>query len=376
LGGAGLALWYWSATAVGRAGRWAPKARPCSREELTLSNAQTLITILVADDDPAIRALLRATLERDGYGVIEAHDGRQALEQMNQHHPDLLLLDVNMPGLSGIEVTRRVRESRSNTLVPIILVTALTAVDDKVRGLDAGATDFVTKPFDPVELQARVRASLRTQAALSRLENVQDVLVSLANAVEAKDPKTEHHCSRLAHAAVAVARSLELPEDLVEAIGYGAVLHDIGKIGVAEKILLKAGPLSEEEWVEMRRHPVIGATIIEPLQVGRLAAPIVRHHHERWDGKGYPDGLRSAAIPVGARIVAVADAFDAMTHDRPYRQALSVEEAVEQLFRGRGHQFDGDVVTPFVERYLAQPMTRPADRLTTYTYGLYQAALS
>ena len=200
--------------------------------------------------------------------------------------------------------------------------------------------------------------------------------MSLANAVEAKDPKTEHHCSRLAHAAVAVARSLELSEDLVEAIGYGAVLHDIGKIGVAERILLKTEALTEEEWVEMRRHPVIGATIIEPLQIGRLAAPIVRHHHERWDGKGYPDGLRGAAIPVGARIVAVADAFDAMTHDRPYREALSVEEAVEQLVTGRGHQFDGDAVILFVEQYLSQPMPRRADALTAYTRGLYQAALA
>ena len=308
--------------------------------------------------------------------MIEAHDGPGALEQVRQHDPDLLLLDVNMPGLSGIEVTRRVRESRSHALLPIILVTALTAVDDKVKGLDAGATDFVTKPFDPAELQARVRASLRTQAALSRLENVQDVLVSLASAVEAKDPRTEHHCSRLAHAAVAVARSLDLSEDLVEAIGYGAVLHDIGKIGVAEKILQKAEGLTEEEWVEMRRHPVIGATIIEPLQIGRLAAPIVRHHHERWDGRGYPDGLRGEAIPVGARIVAVADAFDAMTHDRPYRSALSVEEAVEQLVAGRGHQFDGEAVAPFVEQYLSQPTTRPADTLSAYTHGLYQAALS
>src|SRR5438445_9818594 len=144
--------------------------------------------MLPADDDVELRSLLRATIERAGYRVIEAHDGPHALEQVKRHDPDLLLLDVNMPGLSGIEVTRRVRESRSNTLLPIILVTALTAVDDKVRGLDAGATDFVTKPFDPAELQARVRASLRTQAALNRLENVHDVLASLATPVDANAP--------------------------------------------------------------------------------------------------------------------------------------------------------------------------------------------
>jgi putative two-component system response regulator len=339
----------------------------------SLSQPPSLINILVADDDAAIRALLRATLERAGYGVLEAVDGLDALGQVKQHAPDLVLLDVNMPELSGIEVTRRIRESRSNSVLPIIRVTAMAQVDDKIEGLDAGATDFVTKPFDPAELQARVRACLRTQAALSRLENVQDVLVSLATAVEAKDPTTEHHCSRLAHAAVAVARSLALSEEMIEAIGYGAVLHDIGKIGIAETILQKERDLTEEEWVEMRKHPTIGATIIEPLQIGRLAAPIVRHHHERWDGKGYPNGLRGEAIPIGARIVSVADAFDAMTHDRPYRTALSLGDAIEQLISGRGRQFDGDVVTLFVDKYLVQPITRPGDALTAYTHGLYQA---
>jgi putative two-component system response regulator len=161
---------------------------------------------------------------------------------------------------------------------------------------------------------------------------------------------------------------------MVEAIGYGAVLHDVGKIGVAETILQKPSGLSQAEWTEMRRHPSIGATIVEPLQLGQLVAPIIRHHHERWDGLGYPDGLRGLAIPLGARIVAVADAFDAMTHDRPYRVAQSVDHAVAELQAEAGHQFDGDIVHLFVEDYLARPMRPPPDALTSYTYGLYQSA--
>lgn len=339
-----------------------------------LVNSDAPVTILIADDDPAIRLLLRATLERTGYRVIEADDGEGAVIESRRHRPQLILLDVNMPGISGIEALRRLRREPEGALLPIILVTALAATDDKVRGLEAGATDFVTKPFQQAELIARVRACLRTQAALNRLESVQGVLVSLANAVEAKDPTTEHHCSRLAEAALTMARCVEAPEEVVEAIGYGAVLHDVGKIGVSERVLLKPGKLTEDEWAEMRRHPIIGATIIEPLLMGRLVAPIIRHHHEQWDGNGYPDGLRGNAIPLGARIVAVADAFDAMTHDRPYRRAISVEEAVEQLVAKSGTQFDGELVRIFIERHLNRRLDQPADALTAYTHGLYQTA--
>ncbi len=330
--------------------------------------------ILIADDDAAIRALLRATLERAGYAVRESSNGLEVLDEILRDQPDLVLLDVNMPAPNGIEVTARLRQQPDTALLPIILVTAMAATEDKVRGLDAGATDFVTKPFQPAELLARVRASLRTQAALDRLENVQDVLVSLANAVEAKDPTTEHHCSRLAAAALLVARATDASDEMIEAIGYGAVLHDVGKIGIAESILRKTGKLTEEEWEEMRRHPAIGALIVEPLRIGRLVAPVIRHHHERWDGQGYPDGLRGDAIPLGARIVSVADAFDAMTHDRSYRQAMSHEEAVEELVRESGRQFDGDLVTLFVEEYLNQPAPAHSDALTAYTQGLYQSA--
>jgi putative two-component system response regulator len=330
--------------------------------------------ILVADDDAPSRMVLRTMLERAKYLVVDAADGPAALAQIARHGPDLVLLDVQMPGLDGFEVTRRLRSQSRTALLPVILVTGLAALDDKVRGLDAGATDFVTKPFQQGELLARVRASLRTQAALSRLESVQDVLVALANAVEAKDPTTEHHCSRLAQMALAMARAMGLPEEEAEAISYGAALHDVGKIGIAEHILRKPAPLTEDEWAEMRRHPGIGAAIVEPLQLGRLVAPIIRYHHEHWDGNGYPDGLRGLAIPVGARIVSVVDAFDAMTHDRPYRSAMNIEQAVAELTTQTGRQFDGDLVTVFIEQCLTTPLSELTDTLAAYTQGLYQFA--
>ena len=305
--------------------------------------------VLVAEDDAATRALLRATLARGSYQVREVDNGAAALAEITRDPPDLALLDIGMPEMDGLELTRRLRDTPATALLPIILVTARGRVEDKVSGLDAGASDFITKPFEPAELLARVRANLRLSAAMTRLESTQDVLVALANAVDAKDPLTEHHCGRVADAAIALARLAGLDADEVEAVGYGAVLHDVGKIGIAEAVLTKPGRLTDAERAEMQRHPIIGADILAPLRLGRLVGPIVRAHHERWDGAGYPDGLRGQQIPIGARIVAVADAHDAMTHDRPYRAALTPHAALAELATHRGSQFDPEVVDLFVE---------------------------
>jgi putative two-component system response regulator len=193
-----------------------------------------------------------------------------------------------------------------------------------------------------------VRANLRLTDALRRLESSQDVLVALANAVEAKDPLTEHHCGRVAERAVLLARAAGLTEDEVEAVGYGAVLHDIGKIGIPEAVLQKDGALTADERIEMQRHPIVGADILRPLRLGNVVGPIVRAHHEHWDGRGYPDGIRRDQIPAGARIVSIADAYDAMTHKRPYRPPRSQDEAKQELLLHRGTQFDPELVDLFL----------------------------
>lgn len=300
----------------------------------------------------------------------DVDNGASALAEIIRCPPDVALLDIGMPEMDGLEVTRILRRTPPTALLPIILVTARGRLEDKVAGLDAGASDFITKPFEPAELLARVRSNLRLSSALARLESTQDVLVALASAVDAKDPLTEHHCGRVADRALVLARLAGLGPDEVEAVGYGAVLHDVGKIGIAEAVLTKPGKLTDEERAEMQRHPLIGAAILQPLRLGRIVGPIVRGHHERWDGAGYPDGLRGEAIPIGARVVAVVDAHDAMTHDRPYRGRLGDDEAREELIRHRGTQFDPDLV----DLLLASLDGMPADefaRDVSFTRGLH-----
>jgi putative two-component system response regulator len=332
--------------------------------------------VVIAEDDLPSRVLLRAILEREGCVVRESADGASALRLVADDPPDLLLLDVNMPPPDGMEVTRLVRQRHGDAELPIMLITGHGETPIKVAGLEAGATDFITKPYEPTELVARIRAAMRTRAAMLRLESAQGVIATLANAVEAKDPTTEQHCSRLADLALILARRAGKSGDTLEAISYGAVLHDVGKIGVREAVILKTGPLTEDEFVEMRRHPGVGADIVAPLQLGKLVSPIVRGHHEHWNGKGYPDGLRGTNIPFGARVVAVVDAYDAMVHDRPYRRALSEDQARSQLITHSGSQFDPELAELWLE-YLASRDTpsavsvmAPADRVAAFTRGL------
>jgi putative two-component system response regulator len=329
-----------------------------------------LPSILVAEDDLATRALLRAALERADYRVHDVDNGAAALAEIKRCPPDVALLDIGMPEIDGLEVTRTLRQRPSTALLPIILVTARGRLEDKIAGLDAGASDFITKPFEPAELLARVRANLRLSSALARLESTQNVLVALANAVDAKDPTTEHHCGRVADRALVVARLAGLDPEDIEAVGYGAVLHDVGKIGIAESVLTKPGTLTIEERDEMRRHPLVGAAILQPLRLGRIVGAIVRGHHERWDGGGYPDGLRGEAIPIGARIVSVVDAYDAMTHDRPYRARLGDDEACAELIRHSGTQFDPHLVDLLLAS-LDDPATEQDGANDAYTRGLH-----
>jgi putative two-component system response regulator len=302
--------------------------------------------ILVVEDDDAIRRLLTVTLERERYRVIAVADGEAGYRSVGEHAPDLVLLDVGLPRLDGYEVTRRLRLDPRTATLPILL---LTGHGDVVTGLDAGADDYLRKPFDAPELLARIRSALRLRRALVGMEAAHGVVTALANAVAAKDTQTEHHCQRLAYLASRLARRVGLPDHELDAVAYGALLHDVGKIGVAESILTKPGPLDAAEWTQMRAHPEIGERICQPLAAFAALGPIIRHHHERWDGLGYPDCLADEAIPIGARIVAIVDAFDAMTHERPYRRARSVEDALGEIVRCGGKQFDPALVPLFVE---------------------------
>ncbi len=307
--------------------------------------------VLVVDDEKLNRKLLRELLTSRGFQVDEAADGEEAVRKARDTRPDLVLLDVRMPRADGLQACRELKQDEQTQLIPIVMLTALSAVEDRVAGIEAGADDFLSKPFHQAELLARVRSLIRVKQLTDQLERTENILFTLAAAVEAKDPYTEGHLRRLEKYASDVSTVLGLSNQHSTIIRYGALLHDIGKIGIPEAILNKPGKLTSEEFEIIKRHPGIGERICRPLRYGAEVGPIVRGHHERWDGRGYPDGLAGEAIPLGARIVAVADAFDAMTTDRPYRKALPLTEAWEILWDGAGTQWDEAVVEAFASSY-------------------------
>ena len=305
--------------------------------------------ILIVDDIPQNVDLVRSLMQAEGYEVASAANGLEALAQVAAAPPDLILLDIMMPTLDGYAVCRQLKAHPETRLVPIVLITALGDEADKLLGIEAGADDFLTKPFSHAELKARARSLLKLKAFTDELEHAETMLLTLGRTVEAKDPYTQGHCERLAAYSVALGRVLGLPPDDLTALDRGGALHDLGKIGIPDAILLKPAGLTKAEWAIMREHPVIGERICLPLRSLKRVLPIIRHHHERWDGGGYPDGLAGEAIPLTARILQVVDIFDALTTERPYKPALSQATALAALREeaARGWR-DPGVVEPFI----------------------------
>ncbi len=305
--------------------------------------------ILVVDDDPAILDLLVRILKRDGYTPITAFNGVEALEIVEREAPDLILLDVTMPKLDGFTVCQRLKDNEATALIPVTMLTGLDDREHRQRGLEVGADDFLTKPFEQSLLRARISSQLRIKRLTDQLERTEQVIFMLALAVEAKDAYTEGHLRRLSCYSERLAIAAAIAPERLKAIRFGGLLHDIGKISIDDAILRKPGKLTAEEYEQIKQHPDYGARIVRPMRFAAEVGPIIRHHHERWDGKGYPQGLSGEAIPVGARIVAIVDAYDAMMTDRPYRRALGLEETLRRLREGRGREWDPQLLDLFIE---------------------------
>jgi len=288
-------------------------------------------TVVIADDAPHGLELLTAILKRDGYQVHAARDGAEAWDLALRESPDIVVTDVIMPKLTGFELCRRIKNDRAMRLVPVILVTGLEGTQERIEGIQAGADDFLTKPVNAQELQARVRSLVRLKRFTDDLDSAESVIVSLALTVEARDPCTGGHCARMSSYASLFGTELGLSDEDVTALSRGGYLHDVGKIGVPDSILLKTGRLTTDEFEVMKRHTVIGNQLCGDLRLLRLAKPIVRSHHERIDGSGYPDGLIGDAVPLLAQIMGIVDIYDALTTDRPYRTALTPDAALAQL---------------------------------------------
>lgn len=288
-------------------------------------------TILVADDQVSNRELLEELLTAEGFKVASVLNGTAALEQLAVAPIDLVLLDVMMPDLNGFQTCERIKANPETYLIPVVLVTSLSDKQDRIEGIKAGADDFLTRPVDRTELLARVRSLVKLKLRTDELERAESVLFTLARSIEGKDPYTHGHCERLAEYSASLGEHLKLSEDQIIALRRAGVVHDIGKIAIPDSIILKPASLSPDEWKLMREHPVVGERICAPLKSFRSVLPIIRHHHEKFDGSGYPDGLAGQAIPITARVLQIVDVYDALTTVRPYKPAFSITDALQTM---------------------------------------------
>lgn len=304
--------------------------------------------ILVVDDQPSIAGLMSQLLTMRGYDVVTAANAEEAETEVHRQLPDLILSDVMMPGRSGYDFCRGLKENPATRLIPFVLITGLSDSSDKVRGIEAGADDFLNKPVLAEELIARVKSLLRLKEFTDELETADSVLCTLGLIVEGRDPYTEGHCERLSLRAADLGRHLGMDEDSILALKRGGYLHDLGKVAVPDEILKKGSDLTPAEWKVMKLHPVTGENICRPLRSLRLVLPIIRHHHEHSDGSGYPDGLTSAEIPVLPRVLQVVDVYDALRTARSYKPPQTHEQAA-QTMREEAHRglWDAELVAEY-----------------------------
>ncbi|WP_028581667.1 HD domain-containing phosphohydrolase [Desulfogranum japonicum] len=344
------------------------------------------INILIVDDEPLNRELLRDYLQLLGYGSESVSNGLEALEKLDHNSYDLVFLDIMMPVLDGIETARKIREKHTPTDLPIIMVTALSGREERLQAVEAGANDFIVKPVDKVELTVRTASQLqmkkmqdkvkqyqlhleelvqeRTKSLQKTLEEMRlvrqqtyqayvDTIQRLGIAAEYKDKNTADHIYRVSEYSKIIAQAIDMPEEDVEILRLASPMHDVGKLGIPDAILMKPGKLTAEEWNIMKQHTLIGKKILEgsKSQLLSAGAVIAASHHEKWDGSGYPLGLEQEDIPIFGRVCAIADVFDALTTVRPYKQAYSPDKAFRLIQNAKGSHFDPKIVNAFVHNF-------------------------
>ncbi|TGN00300.1 response regulator [Leptospira dzoumogneensis] len=305
--------------------------------------------ILVVDDEAANLQVLKQILQED-YRLFFAKDGIKAIELAISEKPNLILLDVMMPGMTGHETCKKLRNESSTSRIPVIFVTAMAEEEDEADGFEAGAVDYITKPVSPAIVKARVKTHLSLVRNEELRETRLQIIQRLGLAAEYKDNETGLHVIRMSHYSKTLTEALGHSEDTAEKILHASPMHDIGKIGIPDSILQKPGKLDPEEWDIMKTHPTIGAEIIgdHDSSLLQMAKSIALNHHEKWDGSGYPNGIKGDTIPIEARIVTIADVFDALTTERPYKKAWSIEDAVNHIRKGAGSHFDPGLVPVFL----------------------------
>jgi putative two-component system response regulator len=326
-------------------------------------------TLLIVEDNHDLRNGLKDILTFEGYSVLAAGNGREALEQMQAFRPDLIISDITMPEMDGYAFYDAVRARPDGVTLPFIFLTARGEREDVMRGRNLGAEDYLIKPVSRTELVAAVQSRLARfrQLQVAQMETAyQAALTALANGIEVRDRYTRGHVERVTAYSLAIAEQLGWTGPRLDTLRYGAILHDIGKIFISEEILTKSGRLSDEERLQMVQHPANGADMIKDIPYLEAAIPVIRYHHERWDGSGYPFGLEGDAIPVEARVIAVADSFDAMTTDRPYHGAVTLEEALQKIQDASGSLFDPMVVGAFSRAWQAGKVQAIASRWHHY----------